>query len=163
MQHAMRGSAGCTFLTRHRAVTHHRYRPVLSNISAGVIPARLRAASSSTYPMNTGFCTMYGTAARATRQEVRMTVRSVPGVRPASWPVVVAFSSSNVIPGRTRTYVDQAVSSGDGVRSIVKESGDGARWPDLELLWLVLLLVGGTGGRLKLTAIAGSCASTRTA
>ena len=92
-----------------------------------------------------------------------MTVRSVPGVRPASWPVVVAFSSSNVIPGRTRTYVDQAVSSGDGVRPIVKESGDGARWPDLELLGLVLLLVGGTGGRLKLTAIAGSCASTRRA
>ena len=32
----------------HRAVAHHRYRPVLSNISAGVTPARLRAASSST-------------------------------------------------------------------------------------------------------------------
>ena len=92
-----------------------------------------------------------------------MTVRSVPGARPASWPVVMAFSSSNVIPGRTGTYVDQAVSSGDGLRSIVKESGDGARWPDLELLVLVLLLVDGTGGRLKLTAIAGSCASKRRA
>ena len=49
------------------------------------------------------------------------------------------------------------------VKATVKESGDGARWPDLELLGLVLLLVGGTGGRLKLTAIAGSCASTRRA
>ena len=75
------------------------------------------------------------------------TVRSVPGVRPASAPVVVALSSSYVIPGRTSTYVDHADSKGDGVRSSVKESGVGARGVGFELL-LLLVERGDTGGRL---------------
>ena len=61
------------------------------------------------------------------------------------------MSSSYVIPGRTSTYVDHAFSSGDGVRSIVKESGVGERGLGFELLLLLLLLLVervDTGGRL---------------
>jgi hypothetical protein len=79
---------------------------------------------------------------------VMTTVRSVPGVRPERAPLVVAWSSSYVIPGRTSTNVDHAFSSGEGVRSSVKESGVGARGLGFVLLLLLLVERGDTGGRL---------------
>ena len=78
---------------------------------------------------------------------MRITVRIVPGVRPLRAPVEVALSSSYVIPGRTRTYVDHASSSGDDVESD-KESGVGARGLSFELLLLLPVERVETGGRL---------------